>query len=87
MTNQSDTAQINAEALSPAVHEIVQHLCEGDCHTFGSVLSWCEARGDCVYAIVCPGCSTQYLIDEDDLAQLERWTVANGDALVCGVQL
>lgn len=78
---------VPVDTLSPAVAPIVKHLCEGDCHAFGSVLSWCEARGDCAYAVVCPGCQQQFLIEEEDLAELERWTVANGDALVCGVTL
>lgn len=87
MNDQGRLAFANADALSPAVLDIVAHLCEGTCHTYGSVLQWCETRGDCVYAIVCPGCSRQFLIDEDDLAELERWTRVNGDALVCGVEL
>ena len=78
---------ISTNTLNPAVADIVRHLCEGDCHAFGSVLQWCETRGDCVYAVVCPGCQQQFLIEEDDLAALERWTAANGNALVCGVQL
>jgi len=86
MNEQGRMVLSETESLSPAVLAIVSHLCEGDCHTYGSVLQWCEARGDCVYAIVCPGCDRQFLIEEDDLAALERWTVANGDALVCGVQ-
>jgi hypothetical protein len=86
MSEQGPVATLPLETLSPAVHDIVRHLCEGDCHTYGSVLSWCEARGDCTYAVVCPACSTQFLIDEDDLAALERWTDAEGQMLVCGVR-
>lgn len=74
------------EGLSPNVHVIVQHLCEGDCHAFGSVLQWCETRGDCVYAVTCPGCSTQFIVEEHELTELERWTEANGHELVCGVR-
>ena len=87
MSNQGQSSQITVDTLSPPVQDIVRHLCEGDCHAFGSVRSWCETRGDCVYAVVCPSCSTQFMIDEDDLCELERWTAVNGDALVCGVQL
>jgi hypothetical protein len=72
-------------SLSPNVHKIVRHLCEGECHTFGSVLQWCETRGDCIYAVTCPSCSTQFIVEEDELAELERWTDANGHTLVCGV--
>ncbi len=74
------------EILSPTVREIIQHLCEGECHTYGAVLQWCESRGDCTYAVRCPGCANQYLVDEAELAELGRWTDAEGHALVCGVQ-
>ncbi len=87
MTHPAPQSPISVTSLSPVVADIVRHLCEGDCHQFGSVLQWCETRGDCVYAVVCPSCQQQFLIEEDDLAELERWTAANGDALVCGVQL
>jgi hypothetical protein len=86
MSEQRVTVATTYEGLSPNVHRIVQHLCEGECHTYGSVLSWCESRGDCVYAVTCPGCSTQFLVEEEELAELERWTDANGHSLVCGVQ-
>ena len=74
------------ESLSPNVREIVRHLCEGDCRTFGVALQWCETRGDCTYAVQCPGCTTQFLVDEDDLAELERWTASHGETLVCGIR-
>lgn len=77
---------LEVSSLRPVVHEIIRHLCEGNCHAFGSVLRWCETRGDCTYAIVCPQCSSQFLVDEDDLIELERWTDANGNALVCGIR-
>lgn len=79
-----DPSSVNVE--NPAVLAIVRHLCEGDCHTFGDVLEWCESRGDCSYAVVCPTCSKQFLIDEDDLNDLRRWTEARGEALACGVR-
>jgi len=80
------TSTLELTALRPTVHDIVRHLCEGDCHTYGSVLQWCESRGDCTYAIVCPTCSTQFLVDEDDLNDLERWTDSQGNTLVCGIR-
>jgi 4-hydroxy-3-methylbut-2-en-1-yl diphosphate synthase IspG/GcpE len=86
MNDQVQSALLDVNTLGPNVQEIVAHLCTGDCHAYGSVLQWCETRGDCVYAVVCPGCARQFLIDEDDLAELERWTEANGHALVCGIQ-
>jgi hypothetical protein len=85
MSNPAFPALTNVGALGPAVREIVAHLCQSDCHAYGSVLQWCETRGDCVYAVICPGCARQFLIDEDDLSALERWTEANGHAMVCGV--
>ncbi|HEV2066666.1 MAG TPA: MJ0042-type zinc finger domain-containing protein [Thermomicrobiales bacterium] len=74
------------EILSPTVREIIRHLCESPCHTYGAVLQWCEARGDCTYAVQCPSCTTQFLVDEAELEELERWTDAEGHALVCGVR-
>jgi hypothetical protein len=71
---------------NPALGPILQHLCASDCHAFGSVRQWCETRGDCVYAIVCPDCQQQFLIEETDLADLERWTDANGYLQACGVR-
>lgn len=72
--------------MSPGAAEVIAHLCEGDCLTFGSVISWCESRGDCVHLVTCPSCGTKYHLDDDDIDALERWTAANGDALVCGVR-
>ena len=76
------------EILSPAVRQIIAHLCGGSerCRAFGFVSEWCEARGDCCFAVVCPGCSAQFVVDEDELAELRRWTDAEGNALVCGVR-
>jgi hypothetical protein len=72
-------------ALSPAVLAILRHLCVGDCHAIGAVLEWCEARGDCVQAVVCPVCDGRFVIDDDEADELRRWTDAEGRALVCGV--
>jgi len=76
------------EVLTPTVRRIIAHLCGGNdsCRAFGFVVEWCEARGDCCYAVVCPGCSAQFVVDEDELAELKRWTDAEGNVLVCGVR-
>ena len=75
-----------ADILSPTVRTIIHHLCQGACRTYGAVLEWCEARGDCSYAVYCPGCSQQFHVDDDELAELQQWTDAEGHALVCGVR-
>jgi len=74
-----------AEILSPTVRDILIHLCRSNCHAYGAVVEWCESRGDCCYAVVCPGCAHQFLVDDDELAELRRWTDTEGRALVCGV--
>ncbi len=71
---------------TPAVQKVLSHLCEGDCHAFGDILEWCEARGDCSHAIVCPECKTQFVIDEDELGELTSWTLQHGNVLVCGIR-
>ncbi len=86
MAEHGGILSLDDDALSPAVHDIVRHLCEGVCHTYGSVLQWCETRGDCVYAVTCPECAKQFIVEENELAQLERWTETNGHQLVCGVR-
>jgi hypothetical protein len=75
-----------AETLTPAVLAVLQHLCQGDCHAFGGVLEWCEARGDCAQAVVCPVCSSQFVVDDDELNELLRWTDEQGQVFVCGVR-
>lgn len=75
------------QALGPNAMEVIAHLCEGDCLTFGTVVSWCETRGDCVHVVTCPNCNTVFHLDEEDLGQLERWTEQYGDALVCGLRI
>ena len=81
-------ALAGAEILSPTVREIIRHLCAGDepCRAYGLVVEWCETRGDCCYGVVCPGCSQQFVVDDEELAELRRWTDAEGNALVCGVR-
>ena len=49
-------------------------------------VEWCESRGDCTYAVVCPGCSLQFLVSDEDLDELRVWTDVEGNRLVCGVQ-
>ncbi len=70
----------------PAVQRVLAHLCEGECQSFGDILEWCETRGDCSQAVVCPTCGNQFLIDEEDFAELQRWTIANGGVYACGVR-
>ena len=72
--------------LSPVVQQVLTHLCEGDCHAFGDILEWCEARGDCSHAIVCPECSKQFVIDEEELDDLRAWTAEHGSVHVCGIR-
>jgi hypothetical protein len=86
MSNISRIPETSLSSLSPGALEIIRHLCEGECRTFADVLQWCETRGDCVYAVQCPGCTTQFIVDEDDLAAIERWSAANGNTLSCGIR-
>lgn len=72
--------------ISPVVGRILMHLCEGDCHTFGDILEWCETRGDCAHAVVCPSCGAQFVIDEEELTELRRWTEVHGNLHVCGIR-
>ncbi len=85
MDEQDRGVLTGVEILSPTVRDIIRHLCVGECHAYGAVLQWCESRGDCAYAVRCPGCAAQFLVDEAELAELGRWTDAEGHALVCGV--
>ena len=84
------TVTLNGDVIadmSPALEAIVRHLCEGECHAYGDLIEWCESRNDCIVAVVCPTCDSRFLIDDDDLADLKRWTRANGIAFGCGVAL
>lgn len=78
--------QASVSRMSDGAAEVLAHLCEGDCQTFGSVLSWCETRGDCVHVVTCPSCGTQFQLDDQDIVALERWTEQHGSSLVCGVK-
>ena len=86
MDQQGRTTATGVDSLSPNILEIVRHLCEGACHTFGDVIEWCETRNDCTFAVRCPECATQFLLDEAELAELQRWTDVEGRSLVCGVR-
>lgn len=78
--------QTSVAKMSEGAAEVLAHLCEGDCQAYGSVLSWCETRGDCVHVVTCPSCSATFQLNDEDIDALERWTAQNGDALVCGVK-
>jgi hypothetical protein len=84
--SQPATTVSASNALGTTVQAIIDHLCQDPCHAYGAVLEWCESRGDCVSAIVCPSCSTQFVVDDDELAELQRWTDSQGQLLVCGVR-
>ena len=75
-----------APTFSPTVRLILDHLCQGRCHTYGDILEWCESRGDCSHAVECPTCAARFVIDDDELDDLRRWTDREGHALVCGVR-
>src|SRR5688572_4162560 len=51
--------QTTVARMSEGAAEVLAHLCEGECQTYGSVLSWCETRGDCVHVVTCPNCGTE----------------------------
>lgn len=78
--------QSTVTKLSDGAADVIAHLCEGDCLTYGTVVSWCEGRNDCVHQVSCPKCGTKFQLDDDDIDQLERWTEQHGNALVCGVR-
>lgn len=71
--------------LSPLVREILQHLCEGENPSYGSIVEWCETRGDCAQAVVCPNCGAQYLLDDEEMSELRRVSTRTTDTLSCGV--
>jgi hypothetical protein len=73
--------------MSAPLQAIVKHLCETDCHAYGDLVEWCESRNDCTVAVICPNCDAKFIVDEDDLIVLKRWTEANGIAFGCGVMV
>lgn len=72
-------------SLSPVVREVLLHLCESENPTYGSIVEWCESRGDCAQAVVCPECGAQYLLDDDEMDELRRISAQTGEILSCGV--
>lgn len=79
---------VDIESLSPSVRDILLHLCSGpvEGRSYGLVVEWCETRGDCTFGVLCPETGQQFVIDEAELAELQRWTDEQGNALVCGVR-
>ncbi|HYP61473.1 MAG TPA: hypothetical protein VEQ36_13675 [Thermomicrobiales bacterium] len=73
------------DVTSPVVREILMHLCEMENPSYGSIIEWCETRGDCAQAVVCPECGVQYLLDDDEMAELRVISARTGEILSCGV--
>jgi hypothetical protein len=71
--------------LSPVVRDILRHLCESDHPSYGSIVEWCETRGDCCQAVVCPHCGAQYLLDDEEMSELRIVAARTAEALSCGV--
>jgi len=71
--------------VSPVVREILLHLCESDHPSYGSIVEWCETRGDCAQAVVCPHCGAQYLLDDDEMDELRLISTRTNEILSCGV--
>jgi hypothetical protein len=74
------------EELSPAIRQILTHLCELEQPNYGSIVEWCETRGDCTQAVICPHCNEQFVIDADEFAELQRVSVRTDQLLSCGVR-
>lgn len=72
--------------MSPVVREVLMHLCESDHPTVGSIVEWCETRGDCSHAVVCPHCGAQYVVDDDEMAELLVISLNTEEMLSCGVR-
>ena len=73
------------DVTSPVVRESLMHLCEMENPSYGSVIEWCETRGDCAQAVVCPECGVQYLLDDEEMAELRVISARTGEILACGV--
>ena len=84
-SSQTSIDQYVDTPLSPVVREILRHLCEGEHPSYGSIIEWCETRGDCAQAVVCPNCGAQYLLDDDEMAELRLVSIRTADGLSCGV--
>lgn len=72
--------------MSPVVRQVLMHLCESDHPSMGSIVEWCETRGDCAQAVVCPHCGAQYLVDETEMAELMVISLNTEEMLSCGVR-
>ena len=71
--------------VSPIVLQVLMHLCESDHPSLGSIVEWCESRGDCAQAVVCPYCAVQFVLDDDELAELRQISTRTEEMLSCGV--
>jgi hypothetical protein len=74
------------EELSPVIRRILTHLCELDEPNYGAVVEWCETRGDCTQAVICPHCNEQFVIDTEEFAELLRVAIRTDQLLSCGVR-
>lgn len=77
--------QLVDSPVSPVVREILLHLCESESPSYGSIVEWCESRGDCAQAVVCPHCGAQYLLDDEEMAELRLVSARTNEILSCGV--
>jgi hypothetical protein len=86
-TRQTDPTA-GMDLLSPNVREILLHLCSGpeEGRSYGLVVEWCETRGDCTYGVLCPDTGRQFVVDDEELTELQQWTDAESHAFVCGVR-
>jgi hypothetical protein len=75
------------DAVSPVAADVLAHLCAGPaaCRAIATVAECCDATDD-AYVVICPGCGARFGAGERDLADLRRWTDAEGNALVCGIR-
>lgn len=87
MDTPTPVTNLDVAVVSAGVHAILRHLCADPCHAYGAVVEWCETRGDCVQAVVCPTCRREFLVDDDELSELMRWTDGDGKLLACGIQI
>jgi hypothetical protein len=71
--------------IGPVVRQILMHLCESDHPSFGSIVEWCESRGDCSQAVVCPHCNAQFVLDDEEMTELRLISLRTEEMLSCGV--
>ncbi|MGI8476513.1 MAG: hypothetical protein ACR2OO_09115 [Thermomicrobiales bacterium] len=72
--------------FSASIQTIVAHFCDGGCGAYGDLLEWCESRGDCSSAVACPSCGRRFVLDDEELEELQVWMRTTGPALACGVR-